>query len=153
MLPSHSIVLFNTQEPGVFSNEYGLVSLTQSVNLKIQSSIFMQINLFVFIWGYFTGKDSIEKKVSNVFLEEMALTLVPFFTANLSKESFLVCRGHFHQPWPPCAYICSLLFSTPITYCHRQTEHSTKPSGQKKQRQRALLGEMNFQPHPWLLKD
>lgn len=23
MLPSHSIVLFNTQEPGAFSNEYG----------------------------------------------------------------------------------------------------------------------------------
>lgn len=44
-----------------------LVSMSQSVSITFQSSIFMQVSLLVFIWGYFTGKDSREKRVSNVF--------------------------------------------------------------------------------------
>lgn len=107
--------------------------------------------LFVCFYFWCSGiilKDkSVKKRVAVLFLEEMALGfMLFFFTENVSKESFrltdaIIISFNNHV-------FIYVLSSTQITYCYHQIEHSTKPSGQKNQKQTALLGEMHFQPHP-----
>lgn len=82
-------------------------AVTKPVNTKLQSSILLlsiKINMLLFVCFYFwcSGiilKDkSVEKRVAVLFLEEMALGfMLFFFTENVSKESFLAHRCHYHQ--------------------------------------------------------
>lgn len=80
--------------------------------------------------------------------EEMVLELVLFFDRKcIQEEFFFFWRMPFSSAFDHCVLIPSPLLY-PVTYCHHQTEHSTKPSGLKNQKLKALLGEMNFHLHP-----